>query len=97
MSSEVCGRAGGGGGSCAEGRAPIGQIGKGRDPKQDGAFLLARRSGGGTLRLKKLVHWSEASRGGATHVGSKSAKLRPGRSSSGLPLVWVGDKGSRVP
>lgn len=97
MSSEVCSRAGGGGGSCAEGRALIGQIGKGRDSKQDGAFLLARRSGGGTLRLKKLVHWSEASRGGATHVGSKSAKLRPGRSSSGLPLVWVGDKGSRVP
>ncbi|XP_004441661.1 PREDICTED: tetratricopeptide repeat protein 9B [Ceratotherium simum simum] len=33
----------GGGGSCAEWRAPIAQIGKGRNPEQDGARLLAGR------------------------------------------------------
>lgn len=35
----------GGGGPCAERRAPIARIGRRRDPEQDGALLLARRLG----------------------------------------------------
>ncbi|XP_050637389.1 basic proline-rich protein-like [Macaca thibetana thibetana] len=65
------------GGACAKRKAPIARPGKGRDSEQDGARLVAKRLRVGAVRLRKLVHWSEARWGGATHVGLNSGKLRP--------------------
>lgn len=66
------------GGSCTGLRAPIAPIHEGRDSEQDGARLLAMRLGGGTLVLMKLVHWSEAKWGGATHVAEeREVEARP--------------------
>lgn len=67
----------GGGGSCAEERAPIAQIDKGRSSEQDGAPLLVSKSGGGTLCLTKLVHWSEARRA-EPHTLARRAQSRGG-------------------
>lgn len=75
--SPACGE----GGSCAEERAPIAQSNKGRSSGQDGAPLLVSKSGGGTLRLTKLVHWSEARRAEphtlARRAGSKGGVAVP--------------------
>lgn len=83
------------GGSCAELRAPIAPMHEGRDSRQDGARLLVRRLEGGTLRLITLAHWSEARWGGATHVGPRTAKLKPCRAGPGPPSQEVG--GGRGP
>ena len=71
--SPACGE----GGSCAEERAPIAQINKGRSSGQDGAPLLVSKSGGGTLRLTKLVHWSEARRA-EPHTLARRARSKGG-------------------
>lgn len=71
--SPACGE----GGSCAEERAPIAQINRGRSSEQDGAPLLVSKSGGGTLRLTKLVHWSEARRA-EPHTLARRARSRGG-------------------